>query len=220
MERPAPAATLRLPASVRAAALEAVGGKRISGELAWLTWAGTVWRLAGETGAVFVKRAAHLDGERDRLGWLAGHWPVPPLVGFFHALGDDWLLTREVPGVPLYHRTAGGDPLEKARLLGEILRRLHATDTWTLPFGRPRPGHVLVHGDFCMPNVLVADGNLSGVLDVGRAGLGSPEIDLAAGVWSLQYNFGKGLAGGFLAAYGWPPMTDQANERLRRRYGR
>jgi aminoglycoside phosphotransferase len=220
VERSAPAPTLRLPASVRAAALAAVGGTRISGELAWLTWAGTVWKLSGESGAVFVKRAAHLTGERDRLGWLGGHWPVPVVVGFFHAFGDDWLMTREVAGVPLYHRTVGGDPAQKAQLLGEMLRELHSTDPSKLPFGVPRPGQVLVHGDFCLPNVLVTEGKLSAVIDVGGAELGSPEVDLAAGVWSLQYNFGQGFGRDFLAAYGWPPMTDQAIERLRRRYGR
>jgi len=68
--------------------------------------------------------------------------------------------------------------------------------------------------------VLVGDGRLSAVIDVGGAGLGSPEVDLAAGVWTLNYNFGSGFARDFLTAYGWPPMTDTAIERLRRRYGR
>ena len=71
-----------------------------------------------------------------------------------------------------------------------------------------------------MPNVLVRDGKLSGLVDVGRSGLGNPEDDLAAGVWTLQYNFGKGLARRFLDSYGWPPMSDAAIEKLRRRYGR
>jgi aminoglycoside phosphotransferase len=88
------------------------------------------------------------------------------------------------------------------------------------PFGMKKPGHLLIHGDYCLPNVLVQDGKLSALVDVGRAGLGNPEDDLAAGVWTLQYNYGKGFARPFLDAYGWPPMTDQAIERLRRKYGR
>jgi aminoglycoside phosphotransferase len=215
-----PAPTLRLPAEVRSRALAAVGGHRIQSELAWLSWAGTVWRLAGETGAVFVKRAAALGAERDRLAWLAGRWPVPEVLGFYHALGDDWLVTREVPGVPLYHHSIELDPNQVARLLGAILRDLHSADATGCPFGQGGRGSVLVHGDYCLPNVLVSDGRLSGLIDVGGSGVGNPEIDLAAGVWSLQYNFGKGHAAEFLAAYGWPPMSDQAIERLRRRYGR
>jgi aminoglycoside phosphotransferase len=212
--------TLRLPRRVRAAAQAAVGGSRLSSEFAWMSWAGTVWRLGGESGAVYVKRAAHLAGERDRLAWLAGRWPVPEVVGFYRAAGDDWLLTREVPGVPLYHVSVGLPPASVARLLGEILREIHRTDATGCPFGTSKPGHVLIHGDYCLPNVLVEGGKLSSLIDVGRAGLGDPCDDLAAGLWTLNYNYGVGFAREFLDAYGAPPMTDAEIERLRRRYGR
>jgi aminoglycoside phosphotransferase len=222
-------ATLRLPRRVRAAAQAAVGESRLTSEFAWMSWAGTVWRLGGESGAVYVKRAADLAGERDRLAWLAGRWPVPEVVGFYHAAGDDWLLTREAPGVPLYHASVGLPPSSVACLLGKILRDVHRTDATACPFGAAKPGHVLIHGDFCMPNVLVAGGagrapaeptKLSALIDVGGAGLGDPREDLAAGVWTLQYNYGPGFAREFLDAYGAPTMTDVQIERLRRRYGR
>lgn len=220
MKSPTNQPALRLPAVVRAAALEALGATRFESELAWLSWAGTVWKLDAGSSAVFVKRAADLVPERERLAWLAGRWPVPETVGFFQAAGDDWLLTRELPGVPLYHASVAKEPSEKAALLGRILRDLHAVSAEGCPFGKLRVGHVLTHGDFCLPNVLFQGEGLSGVIDVGQAALGSPEIDLAAGVWSLQYNFGQGYARDFLTAYGWPPMSDKAIEKLRRRYGR
>ncbi|HEY8802696.1 MAG TPA: phosphotransferase [Candidatus Dormibacteraeota bacterium] len=213
-------ATLRLPSRVRAAAVAAVGGTRLDGELAWMSWAGTVWRLAGESGAVYVKRAADLTAERDRLAWLRGRLPVPEMVGFFHVVGDDWLVTRELPGVPLYHASVGFSPGRVARVLGEILRGIHSTDAADCPFGIRKRGHVLVHGDYCLPNVLVSQGKLSGLIDVGGTGLGDPRQDLAAGVWTLQYNFGKDFARDFLDAYGAPAMTDEEIERLRREYGR
>jgi aminoglycoside phosphotransferase len=213
-------ATLRLPRRVRAAAEAAIGDTRLTSEFAWMSWAGTVWRLAGASGAVYVKRAADLAGERDRLAWLSGRWPVPEVVGFYHAAGDDWLLTREVPGVPLYHASVGLRPAGVARLLGEILRGIHRTDASGCPFGSPSKGHVLIHGDYCLPNVLVVDGKLSALIDVGRSGLGDPGDDLAAGIWTLQYNYGPHSAREFLDAYGAPAMTDAEIERLRRRYGR
>lgn len=213
-------ATLRLPRRVRSAALAAIGGAQLDGELAWMSWAGIVWRLAGESGAVFVQRAADLGGERDRLAWLRGRLPVPEVVGLYHAAGDDWLITREIAGVPLYHASVGWSPEVVARVFGEILRAIHGTDATGCPFGIPRRGHVLIHGDYCLPNVLVSQGKLSGLIDVGDTGLGDPRQDLAAGVWTLQYNFGKGFARDFLDAYGAPSMTDQEIERLRRKYGR
>ncbi|HKW71007.1 MAG TPA: phosphotransferase [Candidatus Dormibacteraeota bacterium] len=213
--------TLPLPDNVRAAVEEALGGKPIREEFAWMSWAGTVWRLVGDGGiSIFVKRAKDLTGERDRLAWLRGRWPVPELVGFFHELGDDWLLTHEIAGLRMSHASAGWPAERVALTLGEILRGLHATDAADCPFGTRRAGHVLIHGDYCLPNVLVSDGKLSGLVDVGLSGLGNPEVDLAAGVWTLQYNYGKGFARPFLDAYGWPPMTDAAIEKLRRKYGR
>jgi aminoglycoside phosphotransferase len=40
-----------------------------------------------------------------------------------------------------------------------------------------------VHGDACLPNFVRID---------------SPEIDLAAAVWSLDHNLGPGFGGAFL----------------------
>ena len=211
---------MRLPPEVRTAAEAALGTTRFESEFAWLSWAGTVWRLKGDSGSLYVKRAADLNGERDRTAWLAGRLPVPEVVGFLHAFGDDWLLTRELPGVHLYHASLRWEPARVARRFGEILREVHSTDASGCPFGEAKPGHVLIHGDYCLPNVLVVDGQLTGLVDVGRAGLGDSRDDLAAAFWSLHYNFGHGLAPEFLAAYGSEPMTDREIERLRRRYGK
>ena len=100
-------------------------------------------------------------------------------------------------------------PSRVARVFGEILRTIHATDAVDCPFGIRKRGNVLVHGDYCLPNVLVSEGRLSGLIDVGQTGLGDPRVDLAAGVWTLQYNFGPGHAREFLDAYGAPPMTEE-----------
>lgn len=209
-----------MPADVRAAATGALGGGPVTEDFAWMSWAGTVWRLSGPNGAVFVKRAAHLDDERKRLVWLAGRWPVPAVVGLFEGLGDQWLVTRSVAGVPMFDPSLGWPPERAAAKLGEFLRELHSTEADDCPFGVKKPGHVLIHGDYCLPNVLVDEGKPSAVIDVGLAGLGNPETDLAAGVWTLQYNYGKGFARVFLDAYGWPPMSDEAIEKLRRKYSR
>jgi kanamycin kinase len=78
----------------------------------------------------------------------------------------------------------------------------------------------LIHGDFCLPNVLVEHGHLTGLVDVGRSGLGDPRDDLAAGLWSLHYNYGHGYGQHFLESYGAPTISEKDMERLRRRYGK
>ena len=211
---------LQLPDEVVAAARDALGPGDFRHEFAWMSWAGTVWRLQGPTRSVYVKRAAHLEAERDRLRWLRGRWPVPELIGLFHDFGDDWLLTHAVHGVPLNDRSIGWDGATMARRLAEILLELHAVDATGCPFGEAKPGNVLVHGDYCTPNVMVEDGRLSALVDVGGARLDDPRVDWAAAIWSLQYKYGPGFARPFLDAYGAPPMTDAEIERLRRSYSR
>src|SRR5260370_14852060 len=159
-----------------------------------MSWGVTVWRLEGQSGVVYVKRAdAHKD-EHDRTVWMAGRLPAQDVLGLLHAFGDDWLLTRAIPGVPLHDPSLGWEASRVARRLGEILREIHAVDAAGCPFGRPGKGHVLIHGDYCLPNVLVEDGRLSGLIDLGGAGLGDPQDHLPPGVWPFQHNSGPSHA--------------------------
>lgn len=48
----------------------------------------------------------------------------------------------------------------------------------------------LIHGDFCLPNIMVKDGRFSCFIDLAMAGLGDKHIDLYWALWSLQYNLG------------------------------
>src|SRR5260370_4624873 len=138
---------MRLPTAVRAAALVATGGARLQKELAWMSWAGTVWRLEGQSGVVYVKRAGDLQDEHDRTVWMAGRVPPPEVLGLFHAFGDDWLLARAMPGVPLHDPSLGWQPSAVARRLNESLPDSHALDPPGSPLGRPPKGHLLIAAD-------------------------------------------------------------------------
>ncbi len=47
---------------------------------------------------------------------------------------------------------------------------------------------VLLHGDYCLPNVILKDWRLSGFIDLGNGGVGDRHIDLFWGVWTLWFN--------------------------------
>lgn len=49
---------------------------------------------------------------------------------------------------------------------------------------------VFTHGDYCLPNVLLHDGHLSGFIDWGRAGIADRYMDLAIAARSLTHNWG------------------------------
>ena len=46
----------------------------------------------------------------------------------------------------------------------------------------------LLHGDYCLPNIILKDGHFSGFIDLGSGGLGDRHIDLFWGIWSLGFN--------------------------------
>ena len=61
----------------------------------------------------------------------------------------------------------------------------------------------LIHGDFCLPNVMLNKWNLSGFIDVGGGGVGDRHVDLYWGVWTLKFNLGTDkYREYFLSAYG------------------
>ena len=61
----------------------------------------------------------------------------------------------------------------------------------------------LIHGDYCLPNVMLDDWKFSGFIDLGAAGMGDRHIDLFWGRWTLEFNLHTDEYGErFLDAYG------------------
>ena len=62
----------------------------------------------------------------------------------------------------------------------------------------------LLHGDYCLPNILLDNWDFGCFIDLGTGGVGDRHIDLFWGVWSLQFNL----------------KTDRYSERFLDVYGR
>ena len=54
---------------------------------------------------------------------------------------------------------------------------------------RPKEELVFSHGDFCLPNIFVSEGKLSGYLDLRRAGIADKWQDIALCYRSLVHNY-------------------------------
>ncbi len=62
---------------------------------------------------------------------------------------------------------------------------------------------VLIHGDYCLPNIMLDDFRFSGFIDLGNGGIGDRHIDIFWGLWSLEFNLKTDrYADAFLSAYG------------------
>lgn len=70
---------------------------------------------------------------------------------------------------------------------------------------------VLLHGDYCLPNIILDNWKFSGFIDLDCAGVGDRHIDLFWGVWTLGFNLKTNqYRDRFLGAYG----RDKIDEEL------
>ena len=175
-----------------------------------------VYRLDFDGQRLFLKIGPHLQREYERLRWLEGRLPAPRPIGLTSEGGADALLMSAVEGDSLASLSASLSPQAVIARLATALRDLHATPAADWPFGGE--GGVLVHGDACLPNFLFVGNDVSGYIDVGGMALADPEVDLAAAVWSLQYNMGAGHGLDFLREYGVVGANEEDVERLRLNY--
>lgn len=168
-----------------------------------------------------------LGAEYEMLKWIDQRAPTPEPLFYSHDASTEYLLTSQVSGTPTYQV----EPSEREsaiKVLAETLKTIHSLessgcpavrslDYWTqnlkgkgvdvsaLGEWRPVENPVFTHGDYCLPNIIVRGGVLSGVIDWDYAGLADPYVDFASCTWSIRYNFGDeadSLIPLFLETYG------------------
>ena len=91
-------------------------------------------------------------------------------------------------------------PLTKGRSQSEVLLYLLQSD--------PGPDDLVVsHGDYCMPNIIVAEeaSRVSGFVDLGSLGVSDRHYDLAVASRSILRNYGAAFVPLFFDSYGFEP---------------
>ncbi|MBE6642765.1 MAG: aminoglycoside 3'-phosphotransferase [Ruminococcaceae bacterium] len=74
--------------------------------------------------------------------------------------------------------------------LDSSLGKLNADEVYKYVFERKHllKSDTLLHGDYCLPNILLDDFVFSGFIDVGNGGIGDRHVDLFWGAWTLNFN--------------------------------
>jgi aminoglycoside phosphotransferase len=86
------------------------------------------------------------------------------------------------------------DQSRKGKRAGELFNELLSNK----PLGEDL---VFTHGDFCLPNIVINEGQVSGFIDVGRSGVADRYQDIALAIRSTAYNFGYQHVNRFLEEY-------------------
>ncbi len=134
----------------------------------------------------------------------------------------DYLLKKGVQGIDLTEKEWLEKPVELCQLYADTLKKIHALDPGGLPEdpictafindGYKDPSLIadtVIHGDYCLPNVITKEGRFEGLIDLGQACLGDKHIDIYWALWSLNFNLKTDeYRDVFLDAYG----RDQIDE--------
>lgn len=76
--------------------------------------------------------------------------------------------------------------------------------------GKYLKNDTLLHGDYCLPNILLKDWQFSGFIDLDAGGVGDRHVDLFWGLWSLWFNLKtNALRERFLDVYGRQDVNEE-----------
>lgn len=107
----------------------------------------------------------------------------------------DYMVTRPAKGEDCTHYLS--DPEKLCEVLSEAMKFLHSRSVKEIPVSSCMDTYAdfsfikqdtFIHGDFCLPNIILDDWKFSTFIDVGLAGAGDRHIDIYWALWSLKYN--------------------------------
>ena len=133
---------------------------------------------------------ARLQQEFNKDTWVSNHIPSGKPMVFIIEEGKAYYLREYMEGDNLCEKDYLKDPYKLIDLLVEGLNIIHNAKVDSDEYVVMEGYKTLIHGDYCLPNILVKNGKISGFVDLGGAGVGDPWIDYAWCIWSLEYNLG------------------------------
>lgn len=177
----------------------------------------------------FLKISPKGTLERDRVmtDFLHRKQLAPKAIAMESDHTYDYLLLEAVSGDDGSEEIHIQQPRQLAQVFGEYLRKLHSLPTDGCPYpnrtnemleeliGKGRDisslhaspytpkDNTLIHGDYCLPNIIMNNFAFKSFIDVGYGGIGDRHYDLYWGIWTLNYNLKTDeYRSTFLDAYG------------------
>lgn len=135
------------------------------------------------------KNKEKLRHEMEMNNYLNGKLPVSKTIVYEEDNEYGYYLKTYIEGEPLISKKYLKNPYNLILLLKDALDKIHSVDIVNCPFANSySKGDCFIHGDFCLPNILVKDNKISGFIDLNDAGIGDKYADYSWCVWSFEYN--------------------------------
>jgi kanamycin kinase len=184
-----------------------------------------------------ISKKGSLERESRMTDFLHSHKVAPKIIAYESDCDNDYLLSEAVPGEDGTSEVYLESPDKLAGVFGEYLRMLHSLPVEGCPYtnrttemideqnGNEISPHiinelklfaednVIIHGDYCLPNIIMDNFSFQGFIDLGHGGVGERHYDIYWGIWTLHYNLKTNkYKDTFLDAYG---RKDIDHDRLR-----
>lgn len=135
------------------------------------------------------KNHERLLKEKQINDYLKGKVPVAESIEFEADNEYSYYLQSYIDGESLISKKYLNNPDFLISILKKAIDLFHSIDASNCSFkNEESEGEIFVHGDLCLPNILVNNDEIVGFIDLGSAGVGDPWMDYAWCIWSFEYN--------------------------------
>ncbi len=120
-----------------------------------------------------------LKKEKEVMLFLEEKIPVPKTVEYILENNKAYHLKTMIKGDSLASDKYLLNPMNLIDLLAKALKLFHSVK---------KSDQVFIHGDFCLPNIIIENNEITGFVDLAAARIGDVWCDYAWAIWSLEYN--------------------------------
>ena len=131
-----------------------------------------------------------LGMEKEKNDWVSQYIKGPKTIKYSEDEFSGYYLREYVIGHTLIEEQYINDPKRLIKILKNVIEILRSLDSLNCPFSSlDSDGNDFVHGDLCLPNILVDDNDdFIGFVDLSNSGKGDKQYDYCWLLWSFEYN--------------------------------
>ena len=148
----------------------------------------TVYQVSDRYILKISSNISRLQKEYEKDNWICKYISAPKPIEFIVEDNKAYYLREYLNGDILCIDKYINNPLLLVDLLAQANNIIHKTIIDEEKYIIDQDYHTLIHGDCCLPNILVKDDKVVGFIDLGDSGIGDPWQDYAWSIWSLEYN--------------------------------